>query len=144
MDVDDGERRLAFRATPNLPAPAMILLDTNALIWLARSHRRATPLVRSRQRLYVSPASLLELQMLVEAGRVRLMAGGLEAIAGDPRWAIDTPDSGAWFQEAWPYTWTRDPFDRLIVAHAHLRGWKLATGDLRLLERLGAAHAIEL
>jgi PIN domain nuclease of toxin-antitoxin system len=142
MDVGGDQGRLAVFGPP-APAAQMILLDTNALIWLASDHRRAAPLVRARQRLYVSPACLLELQMLVETGRVRL-EGGLDALAADPRWAVDTPDSGAWFQDAWSYAWTRDPFDRLIVAHAHLRGWKLASGDQPLLDRLGPGQSIEL
>ncbi len=41
----------------------MILLDTNALIWLHRHDERAAPLARGSARLYVSPASLLELQV---------------------------------------------------------------------------------
>jgi PIN domain nuclease of toxin-antitoxin system len=122
----------------------VILLDTNALIWLARGHRRAATLTRTRQRLYVSPASLLELQMLVEDGRIGVSAGGVDEIAADPRWAVDTPDAAAWFRVAWTHSWTRDPFDRLIVAHADLRGWKLATGDMQLIDRLGAVRVVEL
>jgi len=33
-------------------------------------------------------------------------------------------------------SWTRDPFDRLLVAHARLRGWRLATADTTLLAHL--------
>ncbi len=33
-------------------------------------------------------------------------------------------------------SWTRDPFDRLLVAHARLRGWRFATADAALLKRL--------
>jgi hypothetical protein len=32
----------------------------------------------------------------------------------------------------------------LLVAHARLRGWRLATGDTVLLERLPAADRIEV
>jgi PIN domain nuclease of toxin-antitoxin system len=38
--------------------------------------------------------------------------------------------------------WTRDPFDRLLVAHAFYRGWRLATGDHDLIERLGAERCL--
>ena len=114
----------------------MILLDTNALIWLLTGHRRARPLVRL-PRLYLCPASLLELQLLVEAGRGRLLAGkSLADVARDPRWLQDEPPAGDWFEESLDLTWTRDPFDRLIVAHARLRRWKLATGDAHLAARL--------
>jgi PIN domain nuclease of toxin-antitoxin system len=121
----------------------VILLDTNALIWLASGHRRAAPLRKVRP-LHVSPASLLELHFLAESGRVRLTSAGLAGIADDPRWNVDEPPSGDWFQAAWPLGWTRDPFDRLIVAHATLRRWKLATADGPLVDRLGPARVILL
>ena len=51
---------------------SVILLDTNALLWLHQGHARSRRLRTTYQRLYVSPASILELQFLVEAGRLRL------------------------------------------------------------------------
>jgi PIN domain nuclease of toxin-antitoxin system len=50
----------------------------------------------------------------------------------------------AWFEQAWSLSWARDPFDRLIVAHARLRGWKLATADSQLLEQLGPTQTLPL
>jgi hypothetical protein len=44
----------------------VILLDTSAVIWIQRNHRRSRHLVRTAPRLYLSPASLLEIQFLVE------------------------------------------------------------------------------
>lgn len=122
----------------------MILLDTNALIWLAQGHRRVASLASSTRRLYVSPANLLELQFLIEAGRVRLRGIGLDALAHDSRWVLDDPPSADWFQQAWGLTWTRDPFDRLLVAHARLRDWKLATADTHVLDHLGASQTVAL
>lgn len=122
----------------------MILLDTNALIWLQLGHRRAQPLTRA-PRLYISPASVLELQFLAEAGKLRFSRRGtLGDITSDPRWALDEPPAGRWFASAADLNWTRDPFDRLIAAHARLRGWKLATGDHALIERFGRVHALAL
>jgi PIN domain nuclease of toxin-antitoxin system len=40
--------------------------------------------------------------------------------------------------------WTRDPFDRLLVAHARIRGWKLATGDAALLDELRPSERVPL
>ena len=123
----------------------MILLDTHALLWLDRSHRRTRPLSRWAGRLYLSPASLLELQFLLEAGRVRLRAGLTPAaFVEDPRWLLDSPPSDAWFEAAWEVGWTRDPFDRLLVAHVRLRGWRLATADRELLDALGAREVLAL
>jgi len=123
----------------------VILLDTNALIWLREGHPRGRGLERSGVRLHCSPASLLELQFLVEAGRLRGHGTAtVRDLADDERWTLDDPPSDAWFRRALALGWTRDPFDRLIVAHARLRGWRLATGDTHLLEHLGGAACVEL
>lgn len=86
----------------------MILLDTHAAIWLARAHKRARPL-KHLPRLYLSPATLLELQCLVEIGRVRLSAGaGIEQVARHHRWTVDEPPAARWFAAACEVSWTRD------------------------------------
>ncbi len=122
----------------------VILLDTNALIWLHQRHRRTRALDKNAT-LYASPASVLELQILVEAGRMRLRAGtSVEQLVGDGRWLLDDPPSADWFLRAVAIGWTRDPFDRLLVAHAGLRGWRLATGDAQLAARLGEQRSVEL
>ena len=122
----------------------MILLDTNALIWVEQGHARARPLLKDRRRLYVSPATLLELQFLHETGRIRIDAASVSAIGQDDRWLVDDPPATSWFVRATDLTWTRDPFDRLIAAHAMLRRWRLATGDADLIEQLGPATTIAL
>jgi PIN domain nuclease of toxin-antitoxin system len=123
----------------------MILLDTNALIWLEGGHARIRRLARSVRRLYISPANLLEIQLLLEAGRIRLRPGGsIVRIAQDERWVLDDPPAAEWFIKALELGWTRDPFDRLLVAHARLRGWRLATGDANLLKQLESAEALEI
>jgi PIN domain nuclease of toxin-antitoxin system len=124
--------------------PEVILLDTNALIWLHQRDRRARGLEKNVT-LYASPASLLELQILVEAGRLRLRSGfSVEQLLDDSRWLLDDPPSADWFSSAVEVGWTRDPFDRLLVAHAALRGWRLATGDTHLVTRLGSQRSLEL
>jgi PIN domain nuclease of toxin-antitoxin system len=125
--------------------PLVILLDTNAVIWWHAGHRRARKLERLGGGVYLSPASALELQFLVEVGKVRLRKGAhLREIIDDARWAVDSPPSADWFEGARGEAWTRDPFDRLIVAHARLRGWRLATADDALVERLGEGGVLEL
>jgi PIN domain nuclease of toxin-antitoxin system len=123
----------------------VILLDTNALLWLETGHARARPLTKLRTRLFVSPASLLELQLLLELGRVRLRGvSSSRELADDDRWTLDEPPARAWFDEAIALLWTRDPFDRLIVAHALARKWKLATADAHLLEHVDKRKTIAL
>jgi PIN domain nuclease of toxin-antitoxin system len=122
----------------------VILLDTNALIWLEQGHARSRVLLDLERQLYVSPATLLELQFLIEVGRIRLRGGTLERLANDDRWLVDDPPAAAWFNQAHDLSWTRDPFDRLLVAHASLRGWRFATADTALLKRLKPADRVEL
>jgi PIN domain nuclease of toxin-antitoxin system len=122
----------------------VILLDTNALIWIAVGHARSRPLLKRRDRLYVSPASLLELQIVQESGKVRLQDATAAWVVEDDRWLVDEPPAVPWFLEAAEVGWTRDPFDRLLVAHARLRHWRLATADARLLGRLGPMEFVEL
>lgn len=139
MELVGGRRHCALNRS------IVILLDTNALLWLERSHPRSRALRRWAGRLYVSPATLLELQFLREIGRIRLRTGAhLVDLATNLGCPIDDPPALAWFEEAQNLSWTRDPFDRLIVAHARLRGWKLATGDELVLQHLGDGNTIEL
>ena len=123
----------------------MILLDTNAVLWLLTEHRRAAPLLESGARLFLSPVTLLELQFLIECGRLETVEDdALAAVEADPRWRLDDPSSARLFSAALPIEWTRDPFDRLLVAHARCRRWKLATGDQRLQNRLPPGAVIPL
>jgi PIN domain nuclease of toxin-antitoxin system len=123
----------------------LTLLDTNAVLWLTRGHPRGRPVARLSGRVYVSPATVLELQLLVESGRLRFRSGAdVAALADNPRWLLDDPPSRAWFARAIEVGWTRDPFDRLLIAHARLRGWRLATGDAAILRHLEPAERLEL
>jgi hypothetical protein len=60
--------------------------------------------------------------------RVRLRRNTPAPFAEDPRWLVDT----------------HDPFDRLLVAHARYRGWRLATADSELLEALADREVFDL
>jgi PIN domain nuclease of toxin-antitoxin system len=121
----------------------VILLDTNAVIWLDQNHPRARRIARSASRLYVSPATLLELQLLDELGRLRLR-GGVRGLIESERWELDDPPAIEWFEQSAAESWTRDPFDRLIVSHARVRRCRLATGDAAMLERMPASSRIAL
>jgi PIN domain nuclease of toxin-antitoxin system len=81
----------------------------------------------------------------VEVGKLREAPGrSLAELARYPRWKVDNLPSEELFNAAMSLSWTRDPFDRLIVAHARQRRWKLATGDAHLLEHLPPEAAVEL
>ena len=84
------------------------------------------------------------MQFLQEAGKIRLKDASLQWITEDDWWLVDEPPAAAWFLRAADVHWTRDPFDRLLVAHALVRRWRFATSDGRVLEHLGAAQSIAL
>jgi PIN domain nuclease of toxin-antitoxin system len=123
----------------------VILLDTNAILFLLTQHRRAKPLASYAGQLRVSPLSLFELQVLHEVGRLRISSmDPREAFAQDPRWGVDDPQVGDLVHHALDVDWTRDPFDRMLVAHARSRRWRFATNDAKILEHLGSRHTLKL
>ena len=109
-------------------------LDTHAavLLWEGKVQAFGAPAreLLATARLLVSPTVRLELQFLHEIGRlIRTpdeILGGLE-LDHDVHVAHD--DLADVVARAAPLTWTRDPFDRLIVAHALLRDLPLVTRD---------------
>ena len=83
----------------------------------------------------LSPMVLLELELLNEIGRIRPCAQDVAASLSEQLAIHVATDSfAAVAKEALPLAYTRDPFDRLIVAHAALRKLPLVTFDRVLLE----------
>lgn len=114
----------------------MIHLDTHVLVWLwERKAKHAKVLARRIENaaLVVSPTVLLELQFLQEIGR--FTDSPSDVIAGLTE-TVGLTLSGAAFadivQRSLSLTWTRDPFDRLIVGNAMVDGARLLTFDDRI------------
>ena len=103
-------------------------------------HKRAKPLLKKSAQLVVSPVSLWEISMLIELGRVQID----RPVEDDERWTVDDLSSRALFSEARGVSWTRDPFDRLLVAHAAVRRCAFATGDALILASLPPARVVAL
>ncbi|MBI3936610.1 MAG: PIN domain-containing protein [Betaproteobacteria bacterium] len=113
-------------------------LDTHVTLWLysgqiERLSKRAADLI-NREPVGVSPAVLLEMQYLRKIGRIAAMP---RTIIADLRrrlgLAVEDCSLAAVAERALELTWTRDVFDRLIVAHAALDGSKLVTSDRLIL-----------
>jgi PIN domain nuclease of toxin-antitoxin system len=113
---------------------AVIRLDTHVVVWLytgevGRLSERARATIE-REPLVVSPMVQLELTYLHEFGRITV--SGAE-IVGDlrDRIGLRTSDAalGSLVHAAAPLSWTRDPFDRLIVADALVAATELVTKD---------------
>lgn len=116
----------------------MIRLDTHAVVWLyvgdtARLSPSAAEVIETHD-LVISPMVQLELTFLHEIGR--LTVSGAE-IVGDliDRIGLRLSDApmSAVVHAAASLTWTRDPFDRMIVADAVVAATDLLTKDERIL-----------
>jgi PIN domain nuclease of toxin-antitoxin system len=113
------------------------LLDTNFLVWLLLGSPvlKRFPWLDRYRPWGLSPISLLELQLLLESGKLKgRTAGLLEAIHSDSRFLLDDPSLVALVDHALSVQWTRDPFDRLLAAHSAARRTPLCTTDRTILE----------
>ena len=118
----------------------MIRLDTHVVVWLytgevERLGSDASRLIDEHVPV-VSPMVRLELAYLHEIGR--LTVGGADIVADlGRRIGLDRSDVplDALVDTAAALTWTRDPFDRLIVADALVAGAALITKDRSVHDR---------
>jgi PIN domain nuclease of toxin-antitoxin system len=114
-------------------------LDTHSAIWLRKGDRsslskRAAHRVDAEEELLISPIILLELEQLYEIGRLKVSADQLVAdLANYAGVRICTYPFGLVMDQALREKWTRDPFDRIIVAHARAREAALVTSDEKIL-----------
>ena len=112
----------------------MIYLDTHVLVRLYQGEiEKLTDTVRQeieRHDLLVSPAAILELEYLHEIGRLQTGALKLmDALAADLRAKVCEIPFQQVVEHALKEKWSRDPFDRLIVAHAKAGDAALITKD---------------
>lgn len=109
-----------------------MLLDTHFLLWILLGSTRLTryPWLGEQQPWIVSPVSLLEIQFLSEVGKLEVDSAALTAALGsDPRFVIDDLSLALMIRNAVPLGWSRDPFDRLLVAHSSARRLDLCSLD---------------
>lgn len=114
--------------------PGLIHLDTHIVCWLYEARidllSETARAAIERGRLFVSPIVDLELQYLHEIGRIsKGPTAILSALATEIGLAVDGQPLAAIVSRARDLSWTRDPFDRLIVAGALLAGGRLVTKD---------------
>lgn len=115
----------------------MIFLDTHVLVWLYGGLLEKIPdLVQTQLEagdLFVSPMVELELNFLNEIGRITVTGSEiiryLDAHIGI---TVSRIDFYRIVEEAALLHWTRDPFDRLIVANAAVFQASLITKDERI------------
>jgi PIN domain nuclease of toxin-antitoxin system len=89
---------------------------------------------------FTSPIVELELTYLYEIGRVSEPASApLAALRRSIGLEVADVALSELVQAASGLSWTRDPFDRLIAAHAVVAGAPLLTADRTILEHLPQA-----
>jgi PIN domain nuclease of toxin-antitoxin system len=114
-------------------------LDTHALIWLnpgeaAGLSDRARRAVDADDELLLSPMVLLELENLHEIRRFRHSAKDwMENVGAYFGIKVCSYPFGLVMDQALREKWTRDPFDRIIVAHARAREAVLISSDEKIL-----------
>ena len=118
----------------------MIHLDTQIIVWLfegenRRLSKRAAREIRDATALTISPLVRMEIDMLIERKRIdaKSVDSMLAAIAEDfGPVAVSTARLSSIVEKALTIGWTRDPFDRLIVANAMADKTKLVTSDEKI------------
>ena len=113
---------------------ALIYLDTHALAWLYAGQAERIPAAVRRaineREVLISPMALVELQYLIEIGRFTDPVEQVVEILGrDLGLEICDLPFPRVARRALELSWTRDPFDRLIVSQASLREAPLVTKD---------------
>lgn len=123
----------------------MIYLDTHIVVWLytgqiSKLSVQARDLINENP-IYISAIVRLELQYLYEIQRITDEANEVLLDLSD-RIGLKICDQSfnTIISEALKLPWTRDPFDRIIVANASLSSSILVTKDQHILENYGNAR----
>lgn len=103
-------------------------LDTNVVVWLAqgslnRISSKAQKAIQTATNLLLSPIVLVEFEYLHEVGKILIPATDIRVkLEHELGIHMCNLDFLTIVQMALNEKWTRDPFDRLIVAHAKSNG----------------------
>jgi len=111
-----------------LGRPLIAYLDTHIVLWLAagkvnRLSSKARGLL-GRAELLLSAMAFLELEYLNELGKTKFRAGDLlKKVEYETKLRLCDLPFPTVASAALDEKWTRDPFDRLIVANAKANGF---------------------
>ena len=122
-----------------------LYLDTHILVWLyqdgeARLTQQGVRAIEKAEQLLISPMVELELTYLHEISRINCPALSiLDTLRRDIGLEICKQPVAAVINETLSLDWTRDPFDRIIVAQADRRTSPLLTADQNIREHYSIA-----
>ena len=115
----------------------MLLLDSQALLWLLddspRLGPRARQVISSAQGVHVSAATVWELTIKTMLGKLTVPAGLPARLTAQGLELLDITPEHAEAIRDFPELTRQDPFDRLLVAQAAHAGLQLLTADQVLL-----------
>ena len=122
-----------------------LFLDTHVVVWLATKERGYMPgsVIKriESSSLSVSPMTILEMQYLVDAQKINLdplnVIEKLNSLIG---LEVNKASFESVINEALALSWTRDPFDRFIVAQASMLNAPFLTKDRQILRHY--PHAV--
>ena len=123
----------------------MIYLDTHAVVYLHLNRPDKFPqsvkeLLNQHQWL-ISPIVQLELEYLHEIGRLKPNSKKVvQNLKRTSNLTLCPKPFAQVMQEAATHSWTRDPFDRIIVAQASLNNNTLVTKDHNILANYSNAY----
>lgn len=117
----------------------MIYLDTHVVVWLyaglGEKFSQSIKVLINESELYISPIIRLELHYLVEIQRITAAADTIIAdLSNRIGLRVCDRDFNDIVGQALMIPWTRDPFDRIIVANAGLNDDILISKDQSIRE----------
>jgi PIN domain nuclease of toxin-antitoxin system len=118
----------------------LIYLDTHIVVWFyANDKQRFSPAIQTLMNQHewtISPMVRLEVQYLHEIGRINPTADTIIADLAQRVGLTICPKSfNDVIAKAIELSWTRDPFDRILVAQASLNDNILITSDQTIRAR---------
>jgi PIN domain nuclease of toxin-antitoxin system len=124
----------------------MLLLDSQALVWLLDDNPRLGPRARqaitSARGVHVSAATVWELTIKTMLGKLSVPAGLAARLTGQGLELLAITAEHAEAIRDFPELTRHDPFDRLLVAQAARTGLQLLTADQVLLN-LGRDYILD-
>jgi PIN domain nuclease of toxin-antitoxin system len=116
----------------------MLLLDSQALLWLLDDNPRLGPRARqaitSAQGVHVSAATMWELTIKAMLGKLSVPVGLSDRLTAQGLVLLSISATHAEAIRDFPELTRHDPFDRLLVAQAYRTGLQLLTADHVLLD----------
>lgn len=117
-----------------------IYIDTHVAIWLAEKKltklsKPAIRVIEKTQIIYLPAMVELELYVLSESGKIKMMPDDIiQWLYKTLHFQAPTSSMVDVCDRAKSISWTRDVFDRMIVAEAMVAGASLVTKDASILQ----------